>query len=90
MQLDTDKKTIKLSATSKNDSWTYENRPYDEKIDFVDQIVISSFKEGFILAAGIRAQTIFGFNYQPKAGTLAYTFTISGKPGNVMFGCRKI
>jgi len=78
---------IDLLSSSIEDRWTFENRGYNKAIDWFDGIVINQFDDGVILAGGVRAKAVFGFNYNPPNGQLTYTFTFDGTPGYIIFDC---
>lgn len=80
-------KKIDLLSSAIGDGWTFENRAHNEVLDWFDEIVMVQFDDGTILAGGVRAKAIFGFNYNPVNRRFAYTFTEYGTPGYIIFDC---
>ncbi|RTL81889.1 MAG: hypothetical protein EKK29_17205 [Hyphomicrobiales bacterium] len=80
-------KRIELISSVFGDGWTFANRGYNKELDWFDEITIRQFKDGAILAGGVRAKAIFGFNYNPSNGQVVYTFTNYGTPGFIIFDC---
>ena len=69
------KRVEMLVSANKDWRWEFENQGYNKEVDWFDEIAINQFQDGMILAGGVRAKAIFGFNYNPASGQLVYTFT---------------
>jgi hypothetical protein len=90
VEIDVEQKRIELRSTSTNDVWTYYDRGYNKGLDWYDEIAIFKFGDGRILATGIRANSIFGFEFEPDLSSFVYTFSDRRRPSYLAFSCDRL
>ena len=88
--IDVERQKIEIAASSTNDYWTYSNKEYNEKLDWVDKLVIHRFKDEVILASGIRASAIFSMIYQPRERKLNFGSKNDKEDWSISYNCRRI
>ena len=88
--IDVEKQKIDMVSSSNNDDWTYTNKPYNDGLDWVEKIVIHQFKDGIIMASGLRFSAAYNMIYEPKLGKLDFASKTHKEDWSVSFKCRKI
>jgi hypothetical protein len=90
IKIDMNEQKIHMVASSTGDSWKYENAAYNHTLDWFDKILMHRFKDGVIMASGIRAKATYSFSYQPAKGKLFFAFIDEQNLGSISFSCRPI
>jgi hypothetical protein len=91
VEIDVEQRRIELRSTANSEASIFlYNRGYDKRLDFYDKIHVFKFSDGRILAAGIRAQSAFGFDFEPDLSSFVYTFSDRRRPGFLMFSCNRL
>ena len=88
--IDTNQQKIEMTASSTGDYWRYENGIHNDKLDWFDKIAMYRFKDGVIMAAGIRAKATYSFSYQPNLNKLVFSLIDEQKSGSIIYNCRQI
>ncbi len=90
IKIDIAKQKIQMAASSTGDFWKYESGNYNEQLDWFDKISMYRFKDGVIMASGIRAKATYSFSYQPAKRKLFFILIDEKDFGSIVFNCRQI